>query len=115
MTFSLTVNVRRIHLERDEHVGWGDLILVGDTDDNIVFQERRVVRTERRVGRDDDTGLCARSKDVILKTRSNRPQIMRTTSGFTERCNLRMALNLIHSGNYGGDFKQLLEIGDRHV
>lgn len=80
------VNVGRVHLERDQHVGWSDVVLVGETNDNVVLQERRVVRTERRVGRDDDTGLCARSEDILLKTRW-------------------MTLDLIHSGNYDGDFE----------
>lgn len=69
----LTVYIGCINLERNEYVGWCDLVLLGEADDDVILQQGRVIRAKRGVGRDDNAGLIARGKNLCFKTRPDKP------------------------------------------
>jgi hypothetical protein len=77
----LTIHVGCVNLERNEYVGWGDLVFLCEAEDDAILQEGRLVRAERRIGRDDNTSFVARSKDVFFETRPNASEDISSLNG----------------------------------
>ena len=71
---TLTVHVGCVDLERNEYVGRCDLVFLCDAEDGFVLQEGRIVRAKRRVGRNDNAGLLARSENIRCKACPNKPK-----------------------------------------
>lgn len=59
-----------VGMERDQEVGRLDAILAGNLAYNGVLEEGRVVRSQGRVGGDDDPFLEAVIDNIFLRTRT---------------------------------------------
>ncbi len=111
----LTVHVGCVNLERNKYVGWGDIILLGDADDNVILQQGRFIRAKRGVGCNDNASLLARSKDFCCEARPYKNMSLTGQSGFEGRDG-RMTLDLVHSGNYYvGELEQVFEVSRRDI